>query len=180
LAILLFETRISVTKKGISVVYADCSQCSFASMFKKLVSISLLLALIAPNFSNYFVAAGFETNKRYIANSLCENRTRPQLHCNGKCYLKKKFKQADERKKKQAEKNDREAYSLQRLCKFSFPAPPIEGVLSKRCSLYCLRYINHVTDRIFRPPRLLATVLSIILFRLPGFSKLTHGYSNSL
>lgn len=32
----------------------------------------------------------YHVNKEYIANVLCENRERPQLACNGKCYLSKK------------------------------------------------------------------------------------------
>ena len=30
-------------------------------------------------------------NKDYIARVLCENKNKPAMHCDGKCYLKKKL-----------------------------------------------------------------------------------------
>ncbi|MBX0332736.1 hypothetical protein K3G39_05755 [Pontibacter sp. HSC-14F20] len=40
-------------------------------------------------FSSYFA------NKAYIAAVLCENKDKPQLECEGKCYLKKQLQKAD-------------------------------------------------------------------------------------
>lgn len=77
-------------------------------MFKRLGTILLLVALISANFSYYFVYAGFELNKKYIAAQLCENRDKPLLHCNGKCYFMKKINQAADKEKsneRQAQKN---------------------------------------------------------------------------
>lgn len=34
----------------------------------------------------------YNVNKEYIASVLCENRDKPELACNGKCYLNKKLK----------------------------------------------------------------------------------------
>lgn len=36
----------------------------------------------------------YNLNKEYIASVLCENRDKPQLACNGKCYLDKKIKES--------------------------------------------------------------------------------------
>lgn len=33
----------------------------------------------------------YQVNKEYIARVLCENKSRPTLHCNGKCQLNKKL-----------------------------------------------------------------------------------------
>lgn len=44
---------------------------------------------------------GFEANQNYIAKELCINRDKPEMHCNGKCYLMKKLKQAQEKEQKQ-------------------------------------------------------------------------------
>ncbi|WP_299760746.1 hypothetical protein [uncultured Pontibacter sp.] len=40
-------------------------------------------------FSSYFA------NKSYIAAVLCENKAKPELQCEGKCYLKKQLKKAE-------------------------------------------------------------------------------------
>lgn len=73
----------------------------FAPMLIKPTAILLLLSLFVLNFANAFVFAGFELNQQYIATNLCVNRNKPQLHCNGKCYLMNKLKQAQEKEQKQ-------------------------------------------------------------------------------
>jgi len=60
-----------------------------------------LFSLLSANCSNLFVFMGFEVNQKYIAAELCENRDKPQMHCNGKCYLMKKLKQAQDKEQKQ-------------------------------------------------------------------------------
>lgn len=77
-------------------------------MVRRLIACLLIVALVAANFSRLFIYAGFELNRNYIATKLCENRDKPWLHCNGKCYFMKKIKQADEKEKtdeRQSQKN---------------------------------------------------------------------------
>lgn len=74
----------------------------------KLVAALLIIAIISGSFSRIFIYAGFRLNQKYIAATLCENRFRPWLHCNGKCYLLKKIKLAHEAEKSeegQSQKN---------------------------------------------------------------------------
>lgn len=47
----------------------------------------------------------FEIRRDYIVANLCENRNRPQLHCDGKCFLAKRLAALNEHEKRQAEKN---------------------------------------------------------------------------
>ncbi|QNK61176.1 hypothetical protein H7F33_11385 [Pedobacter sp. PAMC26386] len=70
-------------------------------MLTRFTSILLLLCSVSLNLSGLFVFAGFEMNQGYIAKELCVNKDKPQLHCNGKCYLMKKLKQAEEKEQKQ-------------------------------------------------------------------------------
>lgn len=74
-------------------------------MSLKPVSILLLFSLLITNFSNLFLFAGFELNRNYIATELCTNKSKPELHCNGQCFLMKKLKQAQEKE----EKKDRQS-----------------------------------------------------------------------
>jgi len=74
-------------------------------MLKRGLAILLLFALISTSFSRLFVYAGFKLNENYIATTLCENRAKPWMHCNGKCYLMKKIRQARENEHKQAVKD---------------------------------------------------------------------------
>ena len=77
-------------------------------MKNKLIVILLIVSIISGNFSWLFIYASFELNQKYIAANLCENRDKPWLHCDGKCYFMKKIKQAEERDKneeRQSQKN---------------------------------------------------------------------------
>lgn len=65
---------------------------------QKLVSILLLFALMLQCCSELGVLAGYEIHKNYIARVLCVNRDKPAMHCDGKCYLKKKLQQDQQRK----------------------------------------------------------------------------------
>jgi hypothetical protein len=57
--------------------------------------------LLGANFSSFWICLGFKANQQYIAKELCINRDKPQLQCEGKCYLMKKLKQAEEKEQKQ-------------------------------------------------------------------------------
>ena len=77
-------------------------------MFRRCLTILVVTCILASNFSRLFVYAGYQLNQKYIAATLCVNRNKPWLHCNGRCYLMKKIKQADEKQKnaeRQTQKN---------------------------------------------------------------------------
>ena len=44
----------------------------------------------------------YEFNKEYIIQNYCVNKNRPQLHCDGKCYLAKKLKAAEQNEENQS------------------------------------------------------------------------------
>lgn len=44
----------------------------------------------------------YEINKTYVATQLCENTNKPELHCDGKCYLKKKISPTQENSTQQS------------------------------------------------------------------------------
>ncbi|GAB4011924.1 hypothetical protein GCM10028808_26780 [Spirosoma migulaei] len=60
----------------------------------------LLIATLLPTVSQWGTIAYYHANKDYIARVLCENRDKPQLHCDGKCYLAKQLKAQQERQDK--------------------------------------------------------------------------------
>ena len=91
-----------------AIAYTGVTKYICPRMLKRLTAILLLVALVTANFTYYFVCAGFELNKKYIATQLCENRDKPLLHCNGHCYFMKKLKQAADKEKgaeRQSQKN---------------------------------------------------------------------------
>jgi hypothetical protein len=94
-------------------------------MLRSFTAIFLLFALTSSQFSQLFIYAGFELNRDYIASTLCENRDKPELHCDGKCFLMKKLKQAEEKEKKQAQeaqkKNFQDHYLVKPIISLALP-----------------------------------------------------------
>ncbi len=76
-------------------------------MFCRIAAILLIPLIVGVSFSRLFIYASFEINKSYIASALCENRDKPWMHCNGKCYLIKKLRQAEEKEKGQEQQQQK-------------------------------------------------------------------------
>ena len=68
---------------------------------RSLVAYILLAAIMLPTLSPWGTIAYFKLNREYIAKVLCENRKRPELHCDGKCYLAKQLKQQKDKQDKE-------------------------------------------------------------------------------
>jgi len=45
------------------------------------------------------VMTWYQVNQGYISEVLCENRDLPEMHCDGKCVLAQKLKQANQQEK---------------------------------------------------------------------------------
>ncbi|MNS24589.1 hypothetical protein D3C72_564420 [compost metagenome] len=75
---------------------------------KKGILCLLFLATLLQAFSKVVIYIDFKLNENYIAQTLCENKARPQLHCNGKCQLSKQLKK-DEENSKENKKTIQEA-----------------------------------------------------------------------
>lgn len=125
-------------------------------MKKRFLACLLLMVLISSCFSRLLIYAEFEANLDYISKTLCVNKNKPWMHCNGKCYLMKKVQQAEENEKKEAAKTH-----LNNLTTFFFQTAgtdifqlPIAGYTFK-ISLpeYLCGYSGRYTDTIFRPPK---------------------------
>ena len=81
-------------------------------MFRSILAHILIFFTLTANFSQVFVRAGFELNENYIVSKLCINRDKPQMHCNGKCYLMRKLKQAEQKEKNKEHENQRSMYQI--------------------------------------------------------------------
>jgi len=95
---------------------------------------------------------GFEINQSYIAAKLCENRDKPMMHCKGKCYLKKKLKQAEEKEKSQenaSKKNNFQEALVTERFKLRIPAIRLEAFRLPELSFHVPTY----SSAIFQPPR---------------------------
>ncbi len=69
---------------------------------KQVIPVFLGLAILMQALNKDLVAAAFYLNQRYIAENLCENIGRADMHCNGTCQLKKALQKAAEKEKRAA------------------------------------------------------------------------------
>jgi hypothetical protein len=119
----------------------------------KLTALLLIICTTSCSFSRFFIYAGFELNRNYIATKLCENRNKPWLHCNGHCYMMKKLKQAEDKQNA----NERETqkslfqeafYQANNQVKFFTHVTGVMNVPNNRIEL------PQGHGAIFRPPQL--------------------------
>jgi hypothetical protein len=79
-----------------NIVKASVKQC---------VALSLLGLMLVKAWVIPLLYLDFEIRRDYIVANLCENKNRPQLNCNGKCYLAKKIEAAQKQEERQAEQD---------------------------------------------------------------------------
>lgn len=121
-------------------------------MFRRCIAILLIIALIASSFQRFFAYEGFQLNRSYITQNLCINKSRPWMHCNGRCYFMRKVKEAQQREAG----NEREA---QKNLFQEAEVSPVSRVLfhSQLLSVINTPYTRFMTATVavplFRPPR---------------------------
>ena len=60
---------------------------------RRFIAYILLVFLCIQTFFNLGISVYWLLNREYIASRYCINKKRPELHCDGKCYLRKKIAQ---------------------------------------------------------------------------------------
>ncbi len=104
-------------------------------LFKRIISAVFLLIFTCQTFDKNLISLNFYANQNYIAHNLCENRTKPQLHCNGKCQLQKKLNQEDSKDKQNPERrinNSNEVISSKTF--FAILNLPVTTIIKKQYS----------------------------------------------
>jgi hypothetical protein len=65
----------------------------------RIILILLMSAILVGSCSDLIIEGTWILNQSSITAEKCENRDKPQLHCDGKCYLKKQLANEQEQKK---------------------------------------------------------------------------------
>ncbi|AQG82438.1 hypothetical protein [Spirosoma montaniterrae] len=116
----------------------------------------LLVATLLPSVSQWGVIAYYHANKDYIARVLCENRDKPQLHCDGKCFLAKRLKASQDRQDKETTERVQNLPAMQLFCESgtAFMFTPIWLTLfSVQPTPYQFPSYSAPLADLFRPPR---------------------------
>ena len=120
--------------------------------FRKIVSLFLLIGIVSNCFNQYLLLSSYTLNKSYISSVLCTNLDKPELHCEGKCFLDIKLKEL-EQKNKQAQEN------LKRIIETVAPVysnildPLFELRIKSETPPYLQQKPNGNAVTIFHPPQ---------------------------
>ncbi len=119
---------------------------------RKTIAIFLIIGIATNCFNQWLLFSSYSLNKSYISRVLCTNLEKPEMHCDGKCFLDIKLKEL-EQKNKQAQEN------LKRLIETVAPvytntlAPVFELVFKLPTPPYLQQKLIGSVVSIFHPPQ---------------------------
>jgi hypothetical protein len=102
------------------------------------------------------IILAFKINQDYITAAFCVNKDKPEMHCNGKCVLAKKLKNAEQNEEKQRTENMERANvlffcKLNRLelsaCLYNIKAAAVNP-------FYLNGTLSSFSNDIFKPPQI--------------------------
>lgn len=108
---------------------------------------------MAQTFSKCWLIVSFALNQRTIAATLCENRTKPNSSCHGKCYLRKQMAAQDKQESAPLNggKEKFEVLLFNEVAKEILPEPIT--AISNHFPAYTATTIQRSVAAIFHPPR---------------------------
>lgn len=122
-------------------------------MLKTAAVILLLFGFFGETFSNWFIVIDYQINKDYIAKNLCENRDRPQLKCEGRCYLCKRLhKEAQKDKENPGRRSEFRLELVPFQLSYHLSAPPPVDLVSPKYPPLREATCNAFASSFFHPP----------------------------
>lgn len=99
------------------------------------------------------IVAWYQANKAYVAKELCENKARPQMKCNGKCYLRKQLNKTENNQQNQQSKQSQaEAIEFLPVNSFTFTPGIFEEAVTYT-DIYKHQQGYQPLVNIFHPPQ---------------------------
>jgi hypothetical protein len=127
---------------------------SFAAMsiFRRLIALFLLFGILTNCFNYWVLSSSYAFNKAYISSVLCSNKDKPELHCEGKCFMDIKLKEL-EQKNKQDQENLKRMIETVAPVTASLLIPVYEIDLSPVSTYYLQQKPINTAIAIFHPPK---------------------------
>ncbi|MFB6455139.1 hypothetical protein ACE38W_07720 [Chitinophaga sp. Hz27] len=118
---------------------------------KYFVVILVFAGIILENCSKSLIVMQYWSNQAFIAQNLCENKNRPEMHCNGKCHLRKELEKDTQQEKNNSGKESYEVMFVNELQTF-MQTPPVAATI-KHTIFYKDPYLPTPVFAIFHPPQ---------------------------
>ena len=130
---------------------------NFTRMFTRIVSMFVCLTVLLQVCSKTCIYSIFILEQSSIIETFCENKNKPQLHCQGSCFLKKELKEQDKHENQSGnllkEKFDH-FYSEYQYNNQSFSE---SGILHS--SQHKMNSIAGFDGNVFQPPKYFLTLI---------------------
>ncbi len=120
---------------------------------RQLIAFFLLIGILLNCFNYWVLSSSYAFNKTYISTVLCSNRNKPDLHCEGKCFMDIKLKELEQ-------KNKHDQENLKRLIETVAPTtallkiPVFEVVDGDFTTHYRSQKPIKAIISIFQPPKI--------------------------
>ncbi len=110
--------------------------------------------MLVQSFSKVFIVLDYQANKNYIAEFLCVNKAKPQMHCQGHCYLKKQLKKVEQQENQSTTPKQKLVSEITLFCQtlFAFPVA-LDNLLAKHSFRYQIGATQANIAFIFHPPQ---------------------------
>jgi hypothetical protein len=123
---------------------------------KQFITILLIVLIGFQTFYPVTIYAYYYGNKNYIVTALCENKNKPKLQCNGKCFIKKQLKKVEQEQQKEKPQIKETALSAFFIAVDSYShQPKILGIATKDTLPHSNSYSYLFVSTHFRPPGVL-------------------------
>ena len=122
---------------------------------KKIGSLLLLIGYSIALLQFYLPFVTYKVNKNFIATVLCENRAKANMHCNGKCFLKKELqKSAKEHSSKNGNLTNDFVELIAVSTKHEMLLKPSVTTLQSNFTAFIFSYAHSHSGSVFHPPLL--------------------------
>ncbi|MDR3716828.1 MAG: hypothetical protein P4L51_28805 [Puia sp.] len=109
--------------------------------------------MLGQTFSKNILVLDYQCNKKFIAANLCENKDKPDLKCEGKCYLCKKIKTEDKKEQENPERRAESKFESVPFAQAFCMIHPDGSLLSVRYPLLHESIHSSYTVSFFHPPQ---------------------------
>ena len=111
----------------------------------------LLFLFSIQSFETAIISLNFTIHQEFFA-SICTNKDKPEMHCNGKCHLKKQIKQHEEQKS-DTKKRSQKKFELFIKCLDIIKEKQFVSNLKHSISYTETLHLSQYFSSIFHPPK---------------------------
>ncbi len=125
------------------------------SLYKQAIALLFLAAFTTQSLSKPFIIADYYTNTSKYAKN-CENKSKPKMHCNGKCQMMKRLQQEEKKEQENSERKQENKNEITLSTKSFFASVPTRYLLLNKSKKQLPSSAGKCTDRsfdIFHPPQ---------------------------